>query len=89
MRIQCPFCSDRDISEFSYLGDAAFRRPDPHGPQAQAQFVEAVYFRDNPAGLHDELWYHAYGCRSWLRVTRHTISHEIAQVQYATHSDQP
>jgi sarcosine oxidase subunit delta len=86
MRIHCPFCSDRDVSEFSYLGDATFRRPDPQNSQARSHFVEAVYFRDNPAGFHDELWYHAYGCRLWLVVKRDTLSHEIVQVRYATHS---
>ncbi len=44
---------------------------------AEARLVEAVYLRDNPAGPHDELWYHASGCRSWLRVTRDTRTHEM------------
>lgn len=77
MRIPCPFCGPRDVSEFAYLGDASVARPDPAAPDAQARFVEAVYLRDNPAGPHDELWYHAAGCRSWLRVTRDTRTHEM------------
>jgi methylglutamate dehydrogenase subunit B len=81
MRIQCPFCGERDLSEFSYLGDAAFRRPEPDA--SQAVFYEAVYLRDNPAGPHEELWYHASGCRSWLRVTRNTRTHEILGVALA------
>ena len=80
MRIQCPFCGERDLSEFSYLGAAAFTRPDPDTPQAETAFHEAVYLRDNPAGPHEELWYHASGCRSWLRVTRNTRTHEILGV---------
>ncbi len=28
-----------------------------------------------------ELWYHAFGCRSWLRVTRDTRTHEIFAVE--------
>ncbi|HTZ77621.1 MAG TPA: sarcosine oxidase subunit delta [Stellaceae bacterium] len=77
MRIPCPFCGARDLSEFTYLGDADVVRPDPTAPEAEARFFEAVYLRDNPAGPHDELWYHASGCRSWLRVTRNTVTHEI------------
>ena len=77
MRIPCPYCGERDVSEFSYRGDAAFRRPDPDGAQAPARFFEAVYLRDNPAGPHEELWYHAAGCRSWLTVRRNTRTHEI------------
>jgi methylglutamate dehydrogenase subunit B len=80
MRIQCPFCGERDSSEFAYLGDADFRRPNPDSPDAEARFFAAVYLRENPAGPHAELWYHASGCRSWLRVTRNTRTHEILAV---------
>jgi methylglutamate dehydrogenase subunit B len=83
MRIRCPFCGERDVSEFAYLGDAQFKRPDPGTPDAVARFFEAVYLRDNPAGPHEELWYHSYGCRSWLRVTRDTLTHEILAIQLA------
>ncbi|GJE15634.1 sarcosine oxidase subunit delta [Methylobacterium marchantiae] len=79
MRIRCPHCGERDNGEFSYLGDAAPVRPD--GPNASAEAMhDYVYLRDNPAGLHRELWYHAAGCRSWLVVTRDTRSHEIHEV---------
>jgi methylglutamate dehydrogenase subunit B len=77
MRIPCPFCGERDLSEFSYWGDADYRRPDPNGAGAEARFVEAVYLRTNPAGPHEEWWYHAVGCRTWLRVTRDTRTHEV------------
>ena len=72
------------MSEFVYLGDANCKRPDPDGSDAQAQFFAAVYLRDNPAGPHDEHWYHAFGCRSWLRVKRDTRTHEIFSVDFAT-----
>ena len=83
MRIECPFCGERDSSEFTYLGDAAFRRPASDTADAADRFYEAVYLRDNPAGPHQELWYHANGCLSWLRVTRDTRTHEILAVQLA------
>ena len=83
MRIRCPFCGERDANEFAYLGDAEFKRPDPNAPDAAARFVEAVYVRANPAGPHHELWYHTAGCRSWLRVTRDTLTHEILGVQFS------
>ncbi len=86
MRIECPFCGDRDVSEFAYLGDAGFRRPRPDVDSPADRFYEAVYLRDNPAGPHEELWYHAAGCLSWLRVTRNTRTHEILGVQLATES---
>ena len=89
MRIACPFCGERDVSEFSYLGDARATRPDPTAVDADRQFFEAVYLRDNPAGPHDELWYHGFGCRSWLRVRRDTRTHEILAVNYAAERIDP
>lgn len=83
MRIQCPFCGERDLTEFTYLGDAGYVRPDPSTADAQRRFVEAVYLRDNPAGPHAELWYHNVGCRLWLRVIRDTRTHEVALVEIA------
>ena len=83
MRIECPFCGERDSSEFTYLGDAGFRRPAADTADAADRFYEAVYLRDNPAGPHQELWYHSSGCLSWLRVTRDTRTHAILAVQLA------
>jgi heterotetrameric sarcosine oxidase delta subunit len=82
MLIQCPFCGERDASEFAYLGDADCERPDPATPDAQSRFFAAVYLRENPAGPHNELWYHTAGCRSWLRVRRDTRTHEILAVDF-------
>ena len=81
MRIPCPFCGDRDASEFSYLGDAALAdRPVTDTGEA---FADYVYLRNNPAGLHTELWYHASGCRHSLRVTRDTRTHVISGAEFA------
>jgi sarcosine oxidase subunit delta len=89
MRIDCPFCGDRDSSEFTVTGDASVRRPDSTVTDASTQFFDAVYLRDNPAGRHTELWYHSGGCRSWLQVTRDTRSHEIFAVSLAREARLP
>jgi methylglutamate dehydrogenase subunit B len=83
MRIPCPFCGERDVSEFHYLGSAVPRRPDPAAADAMALFVDYVYLRDNPAGSNEELWYHSFGCRSWLAVTRDTLTHRIDAARLA------
>jgi sarcosine oxidase subunit delta len=83
MHIPCPFCGERDLTEFTYLGDATIRRPDPGADNAAQLFYEATYLRDNPAGPHQELWYHGAGCRSWLRVTRNTQTHEVLGAAFA------
>ena len=81
MRIPYPYCGSRDVQEFSYLGDANLRRPDPEAPEAA--FHDYVYLRDNPAGPHRELWYHGSGCRNWLVVTRNTVTHVITGARFA------
>jgi sarcosine oxidase subunit delta len=83
MRIPCPYCGARDAHEFAYLGDATVTRPDPAAPGALDAFTAYVYDRANPEGPHDEFWYHASGCRRWLKVTRNTRTHEILAVAFA------
>ena len=82
MIIPHPLLGPRDVSEFTYLGDASLLdRPSPEaGLEAMHDYV---YLRDNPAGLHRELWYHTHGDRSWLVVTRDTVTQEITQVELA------
>lgn len=82
MRIHCPLCGERDLREFSYLGDATKVRP--NGMSAAAdEMYEYVYIRNNPAGPHREYWYHASGCHSWLVITRNTVTHAISDVKLA------
>ncbi len=83
MRIPCPHCGPRGHEEFAYHGDAAPIRPDPAAAEAERAFGEYVYLRDNPAGLHRELWYHALGCLTWLIVERDTRTHAIRGVAEA------
>ncbi|WP_294926441.1 sarcosine oxidase subunit delta [uncultured Paracoccus sp.] len=81
MLIPHPLLGLRDAQEFTYLGDAALLdRPDPADADA---FADYVYLRDNPAGVHRELWFHEQGDRSWLVVTRDTVTHEILGAELA------
>ncbi len=57
--------------------------PEAGAPDAVERFVGFAYWRENPAGPHRELWYHAAGCRSWLEVERDTRTHEIVAAAYA------
>ena len=89
MRIRCPFCGERGNGEFAYHGDASVWRPNdgaipPLDAAARQRWHDYVYLRDNTAGPHRELWYHANGCRTWLVVTRNVVTHEIASVEPAS-----
>ena len=83
MLIDHPLLGPRDAAEFTVLGDASLiHRPD--GMTASLQDMhDYAYLRDNPAGDHRELWYHEHGDRSWLVVTRNTLTHEVVKVEMA------
>ena len=82
IRIDCPWCGRRDEAEFAYRGDASVVRPEAGAPLAA--FHDYVYARRNPRGWHVEWWYHAAGCRRFLKVVRHTLTHEVRAVLPAT-----
>jgi len=85
MIINHPILGPRDAAEFTYLGDASLlNRPDWQATDAAEQFYEYQYLRGNPAGEHRELWYHEQGDRSWLVVTRNTLTHAISKVEMAS-----
>ena len=84
MIINHPLLGPRDAQEFTYLGDAwLIDRPDWQADDAAEQFYNYQYLRNNPAGEHRELWFHEGGDRSWLVVTRNTVTHEISNVELA------
>ena len=84
MIIPHPLLGPRDAQEFTYLGDARLiERPDGMAEGAIEAFHDYLYLRDNPAGTHRELWYHEQGDRSWLVVTRDTVTHEVLGAELA------
>jgi heterotetrameric sarcosine oxidase delta subunit len=87
MLIPHPLLGLRDAREFVVLGDAALiDRPEGFREGALAppeDFTDYVYLRDNPAGVHRELWFHEQGDRSWLVVTRDTLTHEVLGAELA------
>ena len=81
MLIPHPLLGLRDAQEFTSLGDA--RLIDRPTSGNDAELAEYVYLRDTPAGVHRELWFHEQGDRSWLVVTRNTLTHEILGAELA------
>ena len=79
MRINCPYCGERDAEEFSVRGEVAGPRP---GEGDMDAFVAYVHLRANEHGQTREYWYHANGCRRWLVLARDTRDHAILSVEY-------
>jgi len=82
MRIPCPWCGERDAGEFVYGGDAGLRRPADDAPMQD--WVDYVFYRDNPRGAHREHWQHVQGCRAWIVVERDTLTHAVTGSRPAT-----
>lgn len=82
LQIRCPHCGPRDEHEFTFGGEAHLHRPDES--VSDATWVEYLYFRDNPKGIHHERWCHSFGCSTWFNIARDTVTHEIVRVYYIT-----
>lgn len=78
IRIHCPFCGERDHSEFSYGSDGSIVYP-PLDATVE-EWHDALYLRENIRGVQIETWHHVQGCRMWLKVERDTLTHEIHSV---------
>ena len=45
-------------------------------PDPASDFAR-VYLRENAPGPQEERWFHAFGCRRWVTVTRDTVENRI------------
>ncbi|MDC0948071.1 sarcosine oxidase subunit delta [Gammaproteobacteria bacterium] len=78
--IKCPWCGERDESEFSYGGEAHILRPADSDSLSDEEWGDYLFFRKNPKGLHQEQWNHSSGCRRWFNVERDTVNYRITRV---------
>ena len=78
--IPCPWCGERDVSEFHCGGEAHVTRPSTASTIDDTVWADYLFMRQNPKGLHYERWSHAYGCRKWLHLVRDTISDQVLAV---------
>ncbi len=88
LKIPCPWCGERDQSEFSYGGQAHIVRPPDPDALDDEQWGDYLFFRDNPKGLHREQWVHSGGCRRWFNAVRDTVTYRIHAV-YRPGEDAP
>ena len=80
MRITCPYCGPRDHQEFTFRGDASAKRPSMKNTSIE-DHASYVFDRQNPDGLHREVWNHTGGCRTHVVVTRNTVTHEVTSCE--------
>lgn len=72
--LHCPLNGPRNITEFSYGGELR-QMPDP-SRCTKAEWVNYVFYNENPAGIVIEWWHHdstAY----WFLAERDTVTDKI------------
>jgi heterotetrameric sarcosine oxidase delta subunit len=75
--IPCPWCGERDETEFRNGGQAYVRRPEPTDEASDAAWAGYLFMRDNPKGPLAERWVHIHGCRRWFTLVRDTVTHDV------------
>lgn len=74
--LTCPFCGDRDESEFVFGGPVRIPRPVAID-RPDSEWIAYLTVVPNPKGPVRERWWHAHGCGTWLVVERDTLTHRI------------
>jgi sarcosine oxidase, subunit delta len=77
--IDCPYCGERDETEFSYGGEAGIARPQHPETLTDAEWADYLFMRANTRGAHRELWNHAQGCRRWFVAVRDTVTYRFSE----------
>jgi sarcosine oxidase, subunit delta len=75
--IECPWCGERDETEFSYAGEAHIARPLETEKLTDVEWADYLFMRKNTKGLHREQWLHAASCRRYFNVERDTVTYKI------------
>ncbi|WP_456269160.1 sarcosine oxidase subunit delta [Kushneria sp. AK178] len=78
--ILCPYCKEhREEEEFHPRGQAHLLRPEDPENASDEEWGDYLFFRDNPRGIHHEMWVHSVGCRKFFNITRNTVTYEILE----------
>ena len=78
--IKCPYCGERDQSEFSSGGQAHVPRPKSPEDINDKEWANYVFVRANPKGIFYERWVHTHGCRKWFNAVRDTSTDKLLKV---------
>ena len=78
--IRCPYCGERDLSEFAYGGEAHIARPTTSESMTDPEWAGYVFLRSNAKGVLAERWNHQAGCRRWFNMLRNTATDDILAV---------
>ncbi|MGY3569849.1 sarcosine oxidase subunit delta [Vibrio paucivorans] len=81
LQIYCPYCGElREEEEFHYSGEAHIERPMEPEALNDQEWGHYLFHRKNTKGTHQEMWFHATGCRKFFNVSRNTVTYKIEHV---------
>ncbi len=78
--LHCPVCGiEGEEADFHCGGEAHLVRPQSHDPENVSDEVlrDYLYLRQNPRGLHCEMWQCTRGCGKWFNAVRDTVTMEF------------
>jgi sarcosine oxidase subunit delta len=78
--ISCPWCGEREETEFHCGGEAHIVRPKQPAALSDDQWADYLFMRSNPKGRHLERWCHVQGCGRWFNAARDTVSDRFLAV---------
>ncbi|TVQ57451.1 MAG: sarcosine oxidase subunit delta [Rhodobacteraceae bacterium] len=74
--IPCPCCGvEAAETEFHPGGEAHVKRAEADA--SDDAFMDYLFHRKNPKGVHFERWRHQYGCGKWFNLARDTVTLEV------------
>ena len=82
--INCPFCGEREHSEFKAGGEAHIVRPKQPTELSDDEWAEYLFMRKNIKGIQFERWVHSHGCRKWFNAVRDTSTDTILKIYKLT-----
>ena len=77
--IPCPYCGERDESEFTY-GGSSRNYPTFDEGRSISDWYQSVYLPKLHQNVLCEYWYHTAGCEQWIELKRDLCTHKIELV---------
>ena len=72
----CPFCGDRNETEFHFAGELGNVRPDTTGDISAAEWSTYLFTQRNEKGAVHEVWMHT-PCAELFVLERDSVSMEV------------
>ena len=77
--INCPYCGEREQSEFKAGGEAHIVRPKQPTELSDNEWAEYLFMRKNIKGVQFERWNHVHGCRKWFNMAEIHLMMKLKQ----------